>query len=129
MSFTRSSLWPPGHGRRFHEDEQRGRDQERDNQAAVTGSTLRYGWNDVTRRPCETARQEADALRHRGWAGNLKPCSPGCLAASPDEAIIPPVSTDCPRPGAARPRPRPASSREVGAATQGHRTQNQQDKK
>ena len=100
MSFTRSSLWPPGHGRRFHEDEQRGRDQERDNQAAVTGSTLRYGWNDVTRRPCETARQEADALRHRGWAGNLKPCSPGCLAASPDEAIIPPVSPTRPGPAA-----------------------------
>jgi very-short-patch-repair endonuclease len=69
-------------GKRFHADEQRGRDQERDNQAAVTGSTLRYGWSDVTRRACETASQEADALRHRGWTGKLKPCSPGCRAVA-----------------------------------------------
>ncbi|MGH3206410.1 MAG: type IV toxin-antitoxin system AbiEi family antitoxin domain-containing protein [Trebonia sp.] len=69
-------------GKRFHPDEQRGRDQERDNQAAVTGSTLRYGWSDVTSRACETARQEAEALRHRGWAGELKPCSPDCRAVT-----------------------------------------------
>jgi len=69
-------------GRRFHPDRQR--DQERDNQAAVAGSTLRYGWNDVTRRACETARQEADALRHRGWTGRLKACSPGCRAVTGD---------------------------------------------
>jgi len=67
-------------GKRFHPDEQRSKDQERDNQAAVTGATLRYGWADVTRRACETARQEADALRHRGWTGSLKPCSPECRA-------------------------------------------------
>jgi hypothetical protein len=69
-------------GKRFHADDQRGRDQERDNQAAVIGSTLRYGWNDVTRKSCETARQEADALRHRGWTGELKPCSPDCRAVA-----------------------------------------------
>ena len=69
-------------GKRFHPDEQRVRDQQRDNQAAVTGSTLRYGWSDVSRRACETASQVADALRHRGWAGQLKPCSPGCRAAT-----------------------------------------------
>lgn len=73
-------------GKRFHPDEQRGRDRERDNQAAVTGSTLRYGWNDVTRRACETARQEADALRHRGWTGKLRPCSPGCRAVTSTKA-------------------------------------------
>jgi hypothetical protein len=67
-------------GKRFHPDEQRGRDRERDNQAAVTGSTLRYGWDDVTRRPCETAKQEAEALRNRGWTGSLKPCSATCRA-------------------------------------------------
>jgi hypothetical protein len=65
-------------GTSFHPDGQR--DRERDNQAAVTGSTLRYGWSDVTRKACETARQEADALRHRGWTGVLKPCSPECRA-------------------------------------------------
>jgi len=69
-------------GKRFHPDDQRGRDQERDNQAAVTGSTLRYGWSDVTRKACETARQQAEALRHRGWTGKLRPCSPGCRAVS-----------------------------------------------
>jgi hypothetical protein len=68
-------------GKRFH-DGQRGQDQERDNQAAVTGSTLRYGWSDVTRKACETAGQEADALRHRGWKGKLKSCSPDCRAVS-----------------------------------------------
>lgn len=69
-------------GKRFHSDEQRGRDQARDNQAAVTGSTLRYDWTDVTRKSCETARQEAGALRHRGWTGTLKPCSPSCRAVT-----------------------------------------------
>ena len=69
-------------GKRFHPDDQRGRDRERDNQAAVTGSTLRYGWSDVTGKACETARQEADALRHRGWTGKLRPCSPGCRAVT-----------------------------------------------
>jgi hypothetical protein len=69
-------------GQRFHPDDQRGLDQERDNQAAVTGSTLRYGWSDVTRKACETARQQAEALRHRGWTGKLRPCSSGCRAVS-----------------------------------------------
>lgn len=69
-------------GKRFHSEERRGQDQTRDNQAAVTGSTLRYGWTDVTRNACETARQEADALRHRGWAGKVKACSPGCQAVT-----------------------------------------------
>jgi len=65
-------------GKRYHPDDQR--DRERDNQAAVTGTTLRYGWVDVTRKACETARQEAAALRNRGWTGALKPCSPDCRA-------------------------------------------------
>lgn len=64
----------------YHPDERRGQDQARDNATAVSGATLRYGWGDVTRRPCETARQEAAALRERGWTGTLKPCSPGCAA-------------------------------------------------
>jgi hypothetical protein len=69
-------------GRRFHPDEQRGKDRERDNQAAVSGATLRYGWDDVTRRACETAGQIAEALRNRGWAGTLQACSPTCRAVA-----------------------------------------------
>jgi very-short-patch-repair endonuclease len=69
-------------GKRFHPDDQRDRDRERDNQAAVTGAILRYGWDDVTRRPCKTAIQQAEALRNRGWTGSVKPCSPTCRAAS-----------------------------------------------
>lgn len=72
-------------GRQYHPDERRAQDQARDNVTAVSGATLRYGWGDVTRTPCETARQEAAALRERGWTGTLKPCSPTCaaLVASP----------------------------------------------
>ncbi len=69
-------------GRRFHPDEQRGGDTERDNQAAVAGATLRYGWDDITRKACETAEQEAAALRNRGWTGTLTPCSPSCRAVN-----------------------------------------------
>lgn len=74
-------------GKRFHLGEQRGRDRERDNQAAVAGSTLRYGWSDVTRKACETARQEADALRHRGWNGTIEPCSPDCRAVTGSASV------------------------------------------
>jgi hypothetical protein len=75
-------------GKQYHPDERRGQDQARDNANAVTGSTLRYGWDDVTRRACETARQEAGALRSRGWTDTLKPCSPACRATYP----APPVN-------------------------------------
>lgn len=72
-------------GKRFHPDQQGDADRERDNQVAVAGSTLRYGWGDVTRRACETAKQEADALRYRGWTGTLKACSPDCRAVTRSE--------------------------------------------
>jgi hypothetical protein len=67
-------------GKRFHPDRDHPADTERDNQAAVSGATLRYDWDAVTRRACETARQQAEALRNRGWAGRLTPCSPRCRA-------------------------------------------------
>jgi hypothetical protein len=52
-------------------------DQARDNDAIATGgSTLRYGWDDVTRRPCATAAQVHAALAVRKYTGRLKPCSP-----------------------------------------------------
>jgi very-short-patch-repair endonuclease len=66
-------------GRANHPDEQRWSDQRRDNAAAVEGViTLRYGWADVTERPCETAREVGTALAGRGWRGPLRRCGPGC---------------------------------------------------
>jgi hypothetical protein len=73
-------------GKQAHPADRREADENRDNHAAVLGgSTLRFGWADVTRRPCETAATEALALRERGWSGRLRPCSATCraLAATP----------------------------------------------
>jgi hypothetical protein len=68
-------------GKQYHPLEERGRDQDRDNDAAATvGSTLRYGWVDVTRKPCDSARQVHTALTGRGYTGALKACSPVCAA-------------------------------------------------
>jgi hypothetical protein len=68
-------------GKQYHPPEHRGRDQDRDNDAAATvGSTLRYGWADVTRKRCESAKQVHAALTRSGYTGPLKPCSPVCAA-------------------------------------------------
>jgi len=68
-------------GRQYHPDERRGLDQARDNDAtAAGGSTLRYGWADVTRKQCAAAAQVHAALIERGYTGPLKPCSPACGA-------------------------------------------------
>ncbi len=70
-------------GALYHGDDRRGHDRERDNQAAAMGgSTLRYDWNAVTRRACETAAEVFAALRERGYQGSLKPCSSACRAVS-----------------------------------------------
>lgn len=62
-----------------HPVQARWRDQQRDNAAAVSGViTLRYGWADVTQRPCAVAAQVAAVLRSRGWTGRGRPCRPGC---------------------------------------------------
>lgn len=55
------------------------RDLDRDN-AHVIGDwlTLRYGWFDVSARPCEVAGQLARLLSHRGWTGLPSRC-PSCL--------------------------------------------------
>jgi hypothetical protein len=69
-------------GKETHPEENRWTDISRDNVATASGdSTLRYGWNDVTREACASAAQVADSLRKRGWTGQLKPCSPDCRAA------------------------------------------------
>jgi uncharacterized low-complexity protein len=68
-------------GQLSHSAETRWRDIRRDNTAAAGGFiTLRYGWADVTGRPCEVAGQVAAALRGRGWAGGPRCCGSSCPA-------------------------------------------------
>lgn len=55
--------------------EQAFRDMQRDNRLAFEGCmTLRYGWHDVTTRPCEAASQLSRALQTRGWNGIRRRC-------------------------------------------------------
>jgi hypothetical protein len=71
-------------GSQAHPAERRGQDRSRDNDAtAGGGSTLRYDWDDVTRHSCGTAAQVARSLASRGWKGQLRPCSPACIASTP----------------------------------------------
>jgi hypothetical protein len=78
-------------GKEFHDEEQRGRDQLRDNETVVTaGATLRYGWPAVTRTPCTTAAQVYLALRKRGYGGTLKPCSVTCRASEEAQRLAAP---------------------------------------
>lgn len=66
-------------GRLAHTGEARWRDIRRDNAAAAEGIiTLRYGWADITRRPCDVAAEIAAVLRLRGWQGRPRPCGPSC---------------------------------------------------
>lgn len=76
-------------GRLAHREQTRGQDRTRDNAAtALGGSTLRYDWYDVTHRACACAAQVADALRARGWAGQLRRCSPDCTVFPSDERLL-----------------------------------------
>jgi hypothetical protein len=68
-------------GSQYHPGERRYLDQARDNNATATGgSTLRYGWDDITRKACACAAQVHAALTKRGYEHPLRPCSPTCLA-------------------------------------------------
>jgi hypothetical protein len=65
-------------GRLGHVADGRLRDLRRDNAAAESGElVLRYGWADVTGRPCVVAAQVANVLQARGWAGRPDRC-PRC---------------------------------------------------
>jgi hypothetical protein len=66
-------------GRLAHPAEARWADVRRDNAAAADGIiTLRYGWSDVTRRPCRVAAEVGAVLSRRGWPGPLRSCGPAC---------------------------------------------------
>ncbi|WP_405058357.1 hypothetical protein OG474_37255 [Kribbella sp. NBC_01505] len=58
---------------------QRWRDLDRDNRATLRAeATLRYGWFDITNRPCEAAVQALQILRRTNPALTARPCSPDC---------------------------------------------------
>lgn len=61
-----------------HDGMDRFRDMYRDNHHLMSGRlTLRYGWDDVTARPCEVARQVGTMLIALGWPGPPRNC-PKC---------------------------------------------------
>lgn len=61
------------------------RDMERDNAALLGGDvTLRYGWPDVTERPCAVAWEVAALLIRRGWPGVPTRCRLCELATDAD---------------------------------------------
>jgi len=65
-------------GRAAHPGDRRWKDIWRDNAAAADGGrTLRYGWDDLTKRPCLVAAQVVLALSRSGPV-TARPCSPGC---------------------------------------------------
>lgn len=69
-------------GQAAHPGDRRWADIYRDNAAAADGLlTLRYGWLDVTQRPCQIAAQVAQVLRHCGY-GDTRPCNPACPVGS-----------------------------------------------
>jgi hypothetical protein len=68
-------------GRLAHPVDSQWKDHARDNAAAVDGmQTLRYGWTQVRREPCQVAVEVAMVLRKQGWRGRPRACSPGCPA-------------------------------------------------
>jgi very-short-patch-repair endonuclease len=71
-------------GQAYHPAEERWRDISRDNALGADGVlVLRYGWGDVTDRPCQAAAQIGTAARKRGWPGRLIPCGPACVVPRP----------------------------------------------
>jgi hypothetical protein len=68
-------------GHQAHPDDQRWHDLRRINAITEQGlTTLRYGWIDVARWPCQTAGQIGSVLRNLGWPGPVRPCNPTCPA-------------------------------------------------
>ncbi|MCO5996184.1 hypothetical protein [Actinoallomurus rhizosphaericola] len=69
-------------GRAAHPFAERHRDLRRDNAAVRAGlAPLRYGWGDITERPCLVAAEIGDVYRRRGWTGSPRSCGAGCVFA------------------------------------------------
>jgi very-short-patch-repair endonuclease len=66
-------------GKAGHIAEHAFRDHRRDNAVVLAGArVLRYGFADVTQRPCLVAGEVAEVLRASGWSGRPRRCGPGC---------------------------------------------------
>jgi hypothetical protein len=66
-------------GQAAHPVADRWNDIGRDNANLAAGLvTLRYGWADVTERPCRTAAEVGAVLHQGGWTGQLRRCGPSC---------------------------------------------------
>jgi hypothetical protein len=74
-------------GRAAHDGVGRFRDMRRDNRFAFADwLTVRYGWYDLTHRPCGVAFQVASVLIRRGWSGLPTRC-PQCANAFEDDLV------------------------------------------
>ncbi|MDN5725184.1 MAG: hypothetical protein L0G99_04520 [Propionibacteriales bacterium] len=63
-------------GKLGHSGAGRFRDHRRDNAALMEGAApLRYGWEDVSRRPCVVAREVAEMLTRGGWSHMAQRCA------------------------------------------------------
>ena len=68
-------------GLQAHPEDKRWQDLRRINALTEKGFTvLRYGWDDVNHRSCDTAAQVAAVLGKRGWPGTVTRCSAKCTA-------------------------------------------------
>jgi very-short-patch-repair endonuclease len=66
-------------GKVGHVAEHAFRDHRRDNAVVRAGArVLRYGYADVTQRPCVVADEVSEVLRASGWAGYPRRCGTGC---------------------------------------------------
>ncbi|GIJ67569.1 hypothetical protein [Virgisporangium ochraceum] len=86
-------------GRLAHPDDRAFRDRRRDNAAALTGArVLRYGYSDVTTRPCTVATEVAALLAATGWPGTPRRCGPRCTLA-PGRQTAANTAVSLPEPG------------------------------
>jgi very-short-patch-repair endonuclease len=66
-------------GRAAHPADAAIRDRRRDNAAALSGArVLRYGYSDVTTRPCAVATDVSALLAQEGWPGTPARCGRDC---------------------------------------------------
>ena len=76
MKYKRYALLVELDGRIGHEGEGRFRDMNRDNRHALRGElTFRYGYYDVSGRPCPVAFQVHTALTQRGFCQPFARCA------------------------------------------------------